>query len=179
MELAHTELDLRERRAIEDMLHAKVPVREMARFLKRHKSTISREIKRNFLADDAFPKKYAGYFDHAAQLRTDKRRSVQHKLIRHSELRKTVVAKIKQSPLSADFAVQNRLPVNGTPEQIGNRIIYEGAKLRVCQETIYRYIYSKEGMDQELWRYLPGRKHEPARAKMAAEDARHHGIHGS
>ena len=29
-----------------------------------------------------------------------------------------------------------------TPEQIGNRMIYESAKLRICQETIYRYIYS-------------------------------------
>lgn len=56
--------------------HAKVPVREMARVLKRHKSTIFREIKRNFWADDAFPKKYAGYFGHAAQLQTNKRRSV-------------------------------------------------------------------------------------------------------
>ncbi|WP_375227261.1 hypothetical protein [Roseobacter sp. S98] len=27
-----------------------------------HKSTTFREIKRNFRADDAFPKKYAGYF---------------------------------------------------------------------------------------------------------------------
>ncbi|MEM1361840.1 MAG: hypothetical protein AAGF94_09010 [Pseudomonadota bacterium] len=34
-------------------------------------------------------------------------------------------------------------------------MIYEGAKLRVCQKTIYRYIYSKEGMDQELWWHLP------------------------
>lgn len=49
----------------------------MAWVLKRHKSTILREIKRNFWADDAFPKKYAGYFGHAAQLRTQKRRSVQ------------------------------------------------------------------------------------------------------
>jgi len=30
-------------------------------------------------------------------------------------------------------------------------MIFEGAKLRVCQETIYRYIYSKEGMADELW----------------------------
>ena len=44
-----------------------------------------------------------------------------------------------------------RLPVDGTPEQIGNRLIQEGATLRVCRETIYRSIYSKEGMAQELW----------------------------
>jgi hypothetical protein len=35
MELAHTELDLRERRAIEDMLHAKVPVNEIAAAIRR------------------------------------------------------------------------------------------------------------------------------------------------
>lgn len=125
---------------------AKVPVREMARVLKSSKSTIHREIKRNYWADDGFPKKYAGYFGYAAQLQTNKRRSVQRKLIRHPELCKTVIARIKQG---------------WTPEQIGNRMIYEGAKLGVCQETIYRYIYSKEGMDQELWWYLP--EHRKAR----------------
>ncbi|QFU00006.1 hypothetical protein FIU85_21975 (plasmid) [Roseovarius sp. THAF8] len=140
MGAVYTQLSLQERRKIESWWHAKVPVREMARVLKRHKSTIFREIKRNFWADDAFPKKYAGYFGHAAQLQTNKRRSVERKLIRHPELCKTVVQRIKQG---------------WTPEQIGNRMIYEGAKLRVCQETIYRYIYSKEGMAQELWWYLP------------------------
>jgi IS30 family transposase len=34
-------------------------------------------------------------------------------------------------------------------------MIHERAPLRVCQETIYRYIYSKEGMTQELWLSLP------------------------
>ena len=136
MGAVYTQLSLRERRRIEDWWHAKVPVREMARVLKRHKSTIFREIKRNFWADDAFPKKYAGYFRHPAQLQTNRRRSVQRKLIRHPELCKTVVQRIKQG---------------WTPEQIGNRMIYEGAKLRVCQETIYRNIYSNEGMAQELW----------------------------
>ena len=34
-------------------------------------------------------------------------------------------------------------------------MIYEKAPLRVCQETIYCYIYSREGMDKELWWYLP------------------------
>ena len=101
----------------------------MARVPKRHKSTIFREINRNFWSDDAFPNKYAGYFGQAAHLQTQKRRSVQRKLIRHPELCKTVVARIKQG---------------WTPEQIGNRMIYEGATLRVCQETIYLYIYSNE-----------------------------------
>ena len=51
-----TQLSLKKRRRIEDCWHAKVPVYEMARVLKRHKSTIFREIKRNFCADEVFPK---------------------------------------------------------------------------------------------------------------------------
>ncbi|MCA0964689.1 hypothetical protein [Salipiger bermudensis] len=63
-----------------------------------------------------------------------------------------------------------RLPVDGTPEQIGNRLIHEGAKLRVCQETIYRYIYSNEGMAQEFWWYLP--EHRKARRQRRARKRR-------
>ena len=57
MGTVYTQLSMHERRRSEDWWHAKVPVREMARVLKRHKSTIFREIKRNFWADDAFPQK--------------------------------------------------------------------------------------------------------------------------
>jgi IS30 family transposase len=136
MGAVYSQFSLQERRKIENWRHAKVPVQEMARVLKRHKSTIFREIKRNFWADNAFPTRYAGYFGHAAQLQTNKRRTVQRKLMRHPELCKTVIARIKQG---------------WTPKQIANRMIFEGAKLRLCQEKIYCYIYSKEGMAQELW----------------------------
>ena len=51
MGAVYTQLSLQERRKIEGWWHAKVPVSEMARALKRHKSTIFREIKRNFWAD--------------------------------------------------------------------------------------------------------------------------------
>ncbi|MFA8387473.1 MAG: helix-turn-helix domain-containing protein [Pelagibaca sp.] len=57
MGAVYTQLSLQERRKIEDWWHAKVPVREMARALKRHKSTIFREIKRNFWADESLPKR--------------------------------------------------------------------------------------------------------------------------
>ena len=61
MGTVYTQLSLQERRRIEDWWLAKVPVAEMARVLKRHKSTIFREIKRNFWADDAFPRKCLGW----------------------------------------------------------------------------------------------------------------------
>ena len=53
--MAHTELDLRERRVIEDMLNAKMPVCRIASELGRHRSSIYREIKRNGFIDDELP----------------------------------------------------------------------------------------------------------------------------
>lgn len=113
MGTVYKQLSMQERRRIEDWWLAKVPVAEMARVLKRHRSTIFREIKRNFWSDDAFPKKYAGYFGMAPHQRTQQRRSTQRKLIRHPDLCKRVIERIKQG---------------WTPEQIGNRMIFEGAK---------------------------------------------------
>ena len=42
--MVHTELDLRERRKIENMLNAKVPVSKIAVEIGRHHSTVFREI---------------------------------------------------------------------------------------------------------------------------------------
>ncbi|WP_242532276.1 IS30 family transposase, partial [Salipiger thiooxidans] len=115
---------------------------------------IYREIKRNWFSDECLPG-YDGYYGAAAHQKAANRRARQRKLIRHPQLRNQVVERIK----------------NGwTPEQIGNRLIHEGATLRVCQETIYRYIYSQEGMAQELWWYLP--EHRRARRPRRARKRR-------
>lgn len=53
--MAHSELDLRERRAIDDRLNAKVPVSKVAAKIGRHRSSINREIKRNGFEDDELP----------------------------------------------------------------------------------------------------------------------------
>lgn len=95
MGAVYTQLSMQERRRIEDWWHAKVPVVEMARVLKRHKSTIFREIKRNFWADDAFSKKYAGYSGMAAHQCTQRRRSTQRKLIWQPELCNRVIEHLK------------------------------------------------------------------------------------
>ena len=124
MGAVYTQLSLQERRKIEDWWHAKVPVREMARVLRRHKSTIFREIKRNFWADESLPKNYAGYFGHAAQLQTQKRRKVQRKLIRHPELCSYVVQPksffavealddldVHPEALADEFGMQHAIPI--------------------------------------------------------------------
>lgn len=111
----------------------------MARVLNRCRSTIFRELKRNYFSDESMPK-CDGYYGAAAHLMQADRRARDRKLIKQPELCKRVIERIKDG---------------WTPEQIGNRMIQERAKLRVCQETIYRYIYSKEGMREDLWWYLP------------------------
>ncbi len=129
----YSQLSITERRKIERWRHAKVPVNEIACVLGRCRSMIFRELKRNHFSDPCLPK-CDGYYGAAAQLMAAGRRARQRKLIRHPELCRRVVERLK----------------NGwTPEQIGKRMILEGARLRVCQETIYRYIYSKEGMTQD------------------------------
>ena len=50
MRVSHTELTLRERRTIEDMLYAKMSVREIASEIGRHCSTVYRDLKRNGFA---------------------------------------------------------------------------------------------------------------------------------
>lgn len=54
--MAHTELDLREGRAIEDMLNAKMSVDKIAAGIGRHRATVYREIKRNRFVDKDFPR---------------------------------------------------------------------------------------------------------------------------
>ncbi len=151
MGAVYTQLSITERCRIERWRHAKVPVREIARVLQRSKATIHRELKRNFFSDECMPK-CDGYYGAAAHLMQADRRARQRKLIKYTELCKSVIARLKKG---------------WTPEQIGNRMIYDGAKRRVCQETIYRYIYSKEGMRDELWWYLPTHRmsRKPRRAR--------------
>jgi IS30 family transposase len=109
-------------------------VNEMARVLRRHRSTIFRELRRNHFQDPCMPL-VVGYFAMAAQLRTSDHCAHQRKLIRHPQLRDQVIERIKDG---------------WTPEQIAGRMRMECAPLRVCQETIYHSIYAKEGLRGEL-----------------------------
>lgn len=64
--MARTELGLRERRTIQDMLNAKISVDKIAAEIGRHRSTVFREIKRNRYVDDELPK-LNGYYGVTAQ----------------------------------------------------------------------------------------------------------------
>lgn len=140
--MAHTELDLRERRAIEDMLNAKVPVSKIAAEIGRHRSTVYREIKRNYFTDDELSY-LNGYYGMNAQRYASDRRARRRKLIRLDKLRAHVI---------------DRLKTGWTPEQIAGRLGYDGQPVRVSHETIYTYVYSAEGQSEQLARHLPSRR---------------------
>ena len=93
--MAHTELNLRERRTIEDMLNAKIPVREIAAEIGRHVSTIYRDIKRNRYADEDLPE-LNGYYGVVAQRAAVQRRARRQKLVRLVGLRKAVIKQLKE-----------------------------------------------------------------------------------
>ena len=111
--MAHTELDLRERRAIEDMLNSKVPVSKIAVEIGRHRSTVYHEIKRNYFTDEELPY-LSGYYGMNAQRYASDRRS-------------HVIAQLK---------------IGWTPEQIAGRLGYDDQPVRVSHEKIYACVYS-------------------------------------
>ena len=131
-----------ERRKLERRRHAKVGPDVIAERLGRHRSTIFRELKRNRFQDEAMPK-VTGYCWVVAKAKAAVRRAKERKLIRHAELRDQVTQWIKDG---------------WTPEQIAGRLRAEGARPRACQETIYRFVYSKEGLRENLWWHLPERR---------------------
>ncbi len=149
--MAHTELDLRERRAIEDMLNAKVPVSKIAAEIGRHRSTVFREIKRNRFEDLELPK-LNGYYGMTAQRSAVDRRARRRKLVRFVDLRQHVIAQLK---------------IGWSPEQIAGRLQLDSQPLRVSHETIYAYVYSPDGRSEELARHLPHRrkKRQPRRRR--------------
>ena len=140
--MAHRELNLRERRTIEDMLNAKIPVREVAAQIGRHVSTVYREIKRNHYDDKELPE-LNGYYGMVAQDTATERRARRRKLVRLVGLRKAVIKQLKEG---------------WSPEQIAGRLQFEGRTTRVSHETIYAYVYSPDGQSSELARYLPNRR---------------------
>ena len=142
--MAHRELDLRERRLVEDLLQAKMPVAGITARLSRHRSTIYREIRRNRFHDSELPQ-LSGYYGMLAQKQAAERRHRRRKLTRMTALREAVI---------------DRLKAGWSPEQIAGRLRFEGHCSTICHETIYAFVYSQDGQSQDLARYLPERRRQ-------------------
>ncbi|MEI4264341.1 IS30 family transposase, partial [Roseovarius sp. D0-M9] len=156
MRRPYRKLNLDERRVLATMLQANATKTKIAETLGRDRSTIHREIKRNWWHDEDVPQA-EGYWHMTAQTLADRRHLKRRKLERHEDLREEVITKLK----------------NGwSPEQIAGRLKIEPrAPYRLCHETIYQYVYSKDGQSQELGRYLPERrkKRKPRYARKARD----------
>jgi len=152
MKRPYKQLSLEERRKIETWHAVKISADVIAERLGRDRSTIFRELRRNHYQDAEMPK-VVGYFGVVASMKALSRRQKDRKLMRHQPLRDLIIERIKDG---------------WTPEQIAGRLIYEKAPVRVCQETIYRFVYSAEGMKEDLWWYLPEhrRKRRPRKGRV-------------
>lgn len=156
MPLCYSQLTLSDRRRLHQLVERKVPVGEIARQLGRHRSTIYRELKRNTFHDAEFPE-YSGYYSGIANDISKERRRRLRKLSRHPQLRELVI---------------DRLEALWSPEQIAGRLLADGVSaVRVCTETIYRFIYCKEDYALKLYRHLPEgrRKRRPRRSRKPCD----------
>ena len=142
--MAHVELGIDERRRIERMTISRVPVAEIAEKLGRHRSTIYRELSRNRFTDEENPY-LDGYYGPVAQTIASRRRFRRRKLVRMPTLLTSVV---------------DRLRAGWSPEQISGRLRRDGSGSYVCHETIYAWVYSDEGRERKLARFLPYRTEE-------------------
>src|SRR3954451_6019117 len=136
MPRSYRQLTLEERRTIFRLLGAKVPVDRIAEELGRHRSTVHREIGRNLFRE---VKEYRGYYPVTADDHARQRRQRQRKLIRNARLRQHVTEMLARW---------------WSPEQIAGRLKLADADMRLCHETIYRFVYSPEGRALELHRHL-------------------------
>ena len=139
----YNHLTLDDRRLIFRLWEAKASIRGIAERLGCHRSTIYREVRRNWY-DDAEAPRMSGYFPTVAHDATARRRRHLGKLHRNEALAAEVVAKLNQA---------------WSPEQIAGRMRREGSEFgTLCHETIYRYVYGPAGRDAGLYRLLPSRR---------------------
>ena len=153
--MAHIELALHERQIIEDMMLARASVTAIADKLSRHRSTIYREIKRNTYTDEEMPE-LDGYYGKIAQKISAERRHRRRKLARFPKLLDAVIEGFE---------------AGWSPEQIAGRMRLEKMPETVSHESIYVWVYSKDGQRENLARYLPNRrkKRRPRRSRKARD----------
>lgn len=116
------------------MRQKKVGVKEIAKEIGRHKSTVYRELKRNTRDFNL------GYLPDTAQDDAKKRKKL-HKL------------KISSLPELKMLIIEN-LKEGWSPNEIAGRLKEQGHPFLVSCETIYQWIYSAEGKNLGMFRYL-------------------------
>ena len=124
-ENVYKHLQPQERDEIAVMLASGITRKDIARYLQRHPSTITREIQRN-----GSPIRETRYRSNRAQLRAESRKAQAHKKerLKNKTIRDYVVEK-----LNNDF----------TPEQIAGRLSIDKPGCSTNHESIYLFIYNE------------------------------------
>ena len=128
-------LTFEERERVFLLLSEKKKQREIARTLGRDKSTISRELKRGRIKKGSRRPKYLAS---EAQKRA---------LIRKRKSRK--LAYVRKSSNLRQY-IEEGIRVGWSPEQISGRLKHQQEGLYLNHESIYRYVYSREGVQKRL-----------------------------
>jgi len=124
-------LTLDERRLIYRLREARLGVPRIAERLGRHRSTIYRELRRNWHRDGEI-REMNGYYPTVAHGAAARRR---YRL-----------GKLQQNSTLATFVVE-RLSLAWSPEQIAGRLrLDEPHGATICHETIYRFVYGPQGV---------------------------------
>ena len=126
----YTHLTSAEREQIDVLKKQGHNVLEICVVLKRHKSTISRELKRNS------SEKYHCYLSHRAQQRSEDRKS-----------QASSKPRLKSQEIR-DY-VETKLKLDWSPDQIAGRLKIDHPSLSISHESIYQYIYDKATANRE------------------------------
>jgi IS30 family transposase len=136
-------LTVRQREGLAKMFYGGHSLAEMAKALRRNKSTISRELRRN-----GSPKRglYRSYW---AQVRSEeRRRKASHR------------PRIANEKIRA--YIREKLALGWSPEIIAGRLTLEHPGLRISHEAIYQYLYDRRTKDRkgliQLLRRAPRRR---------------------
>jgi len=125
-------------------LHSKAyGVREISRRIGRAGSTISAELKAGAWHDhNRYTVSYVAI--HAQRLRAERaERSHKKSVFEKPEL---------------EVYVRKKIGKGWSPEQVAGRLPVDypdDPSMRICHETIYRFIYAPEQAEEKLWEYLP------------------------
>jgi len=153
MHRRYGQLTLRERMQIMFMCRWGKSISQIARELGWHKSTISRELRRN-------TDRFLGYYwDENAQKRTDRRReqASQRYRLKNERIRSYVKAKLE---------------VDWSPELIAGRIKLDLPGCSISHESIYQYVYHLDEPDRTKYvKHLP-RRHRRRRKRGTGKTQR-------
>jgi IS30 family transposase len=144
MEKTYCQLSSEERDKIAILRAQGLSLEKIAQAIGRHKSTISRELKRNKSPI------YNVYLPHKADFRSKERKhnAGKRKRLKHPMIQKYVLQKLK---------------LGWSPEQIAGRLPLDCPGLSISHEAIYQYIYDRQTRSEiDLTRYLP-RSHKKRR----------------